>query len=322
MITTTSIVTSLNDVPHTWIFEHYCSLPERLTGQDVQIKSVFNPADKRPSLSIFCKNSQYYYKDFSTDKGGSAISFVMEVFNLTFAEAVNKVIRDYTNYTAKHGNAHNVELVEKIPYKLESFDKRGWTTSDAKYWGSFCISSKTLEKYNVVPLSSFTFSRVENGVYDFYSTSRPYMYGFFRDDGALYKIYQPFNTDRKFMKLDNYIQGFDQLSFTQPYLIITSSLKDGLALLEMKYPIEFIAPDSESVLIRPEIINNLKTKYKKIICIFDNDAPGIRGMEKYKEEYDIPFIIPVLEKDISDSVKKYGLAATRESISTLIKEII
>ena len=67
MIRTKAIVSSIEDVPSSWIFETYCPISESLTGQDVKIKSVFNPRDSVPSMVIFCKGDTYYFKDFSTD---------------------------------------------------------------------------------------------------------------------------------------------------------------------------------------------------------------------------------------------------------------
>ena len=100
------------------------------------------------------------------------------------------------------------------------------------------------------------------------------------------------------MKINSYIQGMDQLKFNKPYLIITSSLKDGMCLKKFRYPVEFISPDSEGSVIREEVIRNLKTKYKGIACMFDNDTAGNKAMEKYKELYDIPSLLLPMEKDL------------------------
>jgi hypothetical protein len=52
MISTKNLVSSIIDVPDHWIFEHYCNLSEKLVGQDVKIKSLFNPTERTPSFSI------------------------------------------------------------------------------------------------------------------------------------------------------------------------------------------------------------------------------------------------------------------------------
>jgi hypothetical protein len=320
MISTKHIVNSILDVPTSWAFETYCGLGEKLTGQDVKIRSLFNPRDTVPSMVLFCRQDKYFFKDFSTDKGGDCVKLVMYLYDLTTGPAINKIIEDYRQYLKSSGTEISDAVIkQRANYHLESYDTREWTRADADFWVPYGIGSELLEKYHVKPLSSFTFSRQDDGVYDFFVTQRPYVYGYFREDGTLYKIYQPYVKDKKFMKIATYIQGMDQLKFSKPYLIIVSSLKDGMTLTRFKYPVEFIAPDSEGSLIREEVINNLKTRYNRIACMFDNDTAGIKAMERYQEAYGLPSIHLELEKDLSDSVKKHGLKVVKEQLTPLIK---
>ena len=53
MISTRAIISDLNDVPREWVFEYYLKLTERLCGQSLKIKSVFNISEKTPSLCIY-----------------------------------------------------------------------------------------------------------------------------------------------------------------------------------------------------------------------------------------------------------------------------
>ena len=91
------------------------------------------------------------------------------------------------------------------------------------------------------------------------------MYGYFDKDGNIYKIYQPLSKKHKFHKVKSYLQGYDQLKFSQPYLVICSSLKDAMCLKSFGYKLEVVAPDSENTIIKPYIVENLKKKYKKVI---------------------------------------------------------
>ena len=65
--------------------------------------------------------------------------------------------------------------------------------------------------------------------------------------------------------------------------------------------------DSENTMLKEDFIDELRKRFKKIILLFDNDEPGIKSMQSYKEKY--PFIeIAVLpmSKDVSDSIKDFG----------------
>jgi hypothetical protein len=319
MITTKHIIAGIEDVPVSWVFETYCNLETKLDGGSIKIRSMFNPSDSVPSMVIFCKDDAYFFKDFSTDRGGTHVKLVMELYNLTYGQAINKIIDDYRLYI-KSPNAVIPEtgIREKPKFTLESYDTRQWIRGDAEYWLQYGICSDILELYNVKPLSSVTFSKNENGTYEFFTSQKPFVYGYFRTDGSIYKIYQPYVREKKFMQIANYIQGMDQLLFKQPYLIITSSLKDGLSLRKLKFPVEFIAPHSEGTLIREEVINSLKEKYKGVACLFDNDAAGLKAMDRYKEVYNLPSIHLPMEKDLSDSVKKHGQKAVKQALIPLI----
>jgi len=102
MISTKNIIGSINDVPAEWVFEYYLSLSEKLTGQDVKIHSVFK-TEKTPSMFVYFKaeNNEYKFKDFSSGKQGNKVTLVSELFNITYATAINKICSDYERFLMK-----------------------------------------------------------------------------------------------------------------------------------------------------------------------------------------------------------------------------
>ena len=61
MISTKILIPDIKSVPVTWVFEHYCRLDQKLTGQDIKIKSVFNPSERTPSMFIYFKQDKEKY---------------------------------------------------------------------------------------------------------------------------------------------------------------------------------------------------------------------------------------------------------------------
>ena len=145
-----------------------------------------------------------------------------------------------------------------------------------------------------------------------------YLYGYFRLDGTLYKVYQPKIVKKKFIKVKNYIQGSDQLKYNKPTLIITSSLKEIMSLDNINFNAEYIAPESECTLISKKVISSYLLKYDNIFTLFDNDAAGNIGMNKYYDEYGIPGIYVNLSKDVSDSIKDHSKLTVKNYINPLI----
>ena len=315
MLSTKLLISDINDIPIEWIFENYCNLPEKLSGQDVMIKSILGSKDKVPSFNIFWsqKKGKYWFHDHSTGRGGSAMDLVMMINDLTFGQAVYKVIEDYNEFVLLNGCCYSIkEFKEHMKYKVTGFTKRNWNTLDANYWMQYEIGSRLLSKYNVVALENYTMEKQEDGEDKKLVINGYYIYGFFRKDGSIYKIYQPKVKDKKFIKVGSYIQGSDQLTFTSPTLAICSALKDLMYFELLGLDTEQIAPDSENTLIPGHIIAMYKMKYRNIFTLFDNDDPGIKAMEKYQEKYHIPGILFPYEKDLSDTGAKYKLQKTKE----------
>jgi DNA primase len=322
MFSIKDLVDDYKEVPTQWIFEHYLSLNEKLTGQHVKMFSVFNPTERTPSMCLFVQDGNYRFKDFSTDKGGGAFDLVCNLYNITFAEAVRRVVNDYNTYVLNNNGAPINDFKVKSRYKVTGHQVRNWNESDKKYWLQFKIGSKLLETFNVKPLSSYTMSKDEEGEQQEIVIRGDYLYGYFSNNGDLCKVYQPHTKTHKFIKVKDYTQGLDQLSYSKPYLVICSSLKDAMCLTKFNYNVEVVAPDSENTIIKPHVIELFKRKYDKVITLFDYDEAGIKSAKKYEELYSIPYAILPMEKDLSDSVKVHGIKKCSERLVPLLREAL
>lgn len=325
MFKTKNLVHDIKDVPVAWIFEHFCKLKEKLNGHDVKIKSLFNLKERTPSMCIYydAKKSSYRYKDFSSGKGGSAIDLVKDIENLSYYKACSLVVEKYNDFVLHNNGGYDLqEFKQASKYKVNTHIFRSWNTQDQYFWTQFNIGTRLLEEYNVRPLSAYTMHKeIDSGPIDL-TIKGNYLYGYFKTDGTLYKIYQPKTLDKKFIKVADYIQGSEQLK-NHKWLIITSSLKDLMALRSLKLPLDIIAPDSENTVIRKEVMEGYINKYEKVIVMFDFDEPGIKAMEKYKELYpEIEYTALPMSKDPADSIKDYGAKEVYYRIVPLLNKKI
>ena len=321
MISTKNLISQINEVPREWIFEYYLNLEEKLVGQTIQIRSVFNPKEKTPSMFIFSgEGDKYNFKDHSTGIGGNGTKLVMNLYNLPYWKARLKVIQDYNEYKLNHNHVPIKEFKVHNKYQVTDYEIRHWTNFDQNYWSMYKINSKLLEAYNVSPLSYYIMSKEEDDKKQMIKIEGRNIYGYFKDDGTLYKIYQPKVKKKKFIKVRNYIQGSEQLKYDKEFLIICSSLKDLLAFNKLKITNgECIAPDSENTLIPETALKKITERYSDVCVVFDNDEAGIKSMRKYQNKFNFKYAILDLEKDISDSVKKYGIEKTRNILFKLLK---
>tara|TARA_R100001463_G_scaffold91025_3_gene145706 strand:- start:1613 stop:2584 length:972 start_codon:yes stop_codon:yes gene_type:complete len=322
MINTKNLVVQESDIPSYWVFQYYLNINEKLTGQDIKIKSIWNPGERTPSMCLFVdkKKRAYMFKDFSTGKYGNKINLVQELFNLNYSGAIEKMINDYNHY-AKSNSLEDIVFKPQSKWKLDFVKIRSWNQDDANYWLQYRIGSTLLNEYNVKPIEYYNLVKEESDGIKSLKIKNNYIYGYFTQDGEVYKIYQP-KSKRRFFKVKSHIQGLDQLKYNQPYLVICSSLKDAICLKSFGYNIEVIAPDSENTMIKPYIIENLKNKYKKCITLFDNDDAGYKAIKRYNEVYQIKGTSLQLSKDISDAISQFDFKTVHQELKPLLKEAL
>lgn len=311
-------VFSIKSVPSNWIFEYYCKLEEKLHGQDIKIRSLFKPEERTPSMCIYYTGTEYKYKDFSSGRHGAGINLVMDLYNLPYYYAINKILNDYES---KKDNQEQRVFKKVNKYKVTSHIKRNWNELDATFWTQFNIGSTLLNKYNIYPLAEYTLSKDIDGEINTIVTRRNYIYGYFNNSGELCKIYQPYQNDFKFTNVLPYIQGSEQLEYSKPLLIICSSMKDVMSLDSLGYDIECVAPNSENTMLPRSMLVAYSLKYKGILTFFDNDKAGHDSMLKYKDMYGLPGIYLKMSKDLSDSIKDHGVIKVKQYLTPLIPKI-
>ena len=138
----------------------------------------------------------------------------------------------------------------------------------------------------------------------------------------LWRIYFPKRTEKRF--LTNWpskkVQGYEQLPKSGNLLVITKSMKDVMSLYS--FGISAIAPNSENLFISENMLKDLKSRFKHILVIYDQDRAGKYNLGKIRKKYPELnyFIIPkeLKSKDFSDLVSNCG----REKVKEYIKEFI
>ena len=195
MISTKNLILDGSKVPSTWVFEFYLDLPERLNGQNVQIKSVFHPSERTPSMWVFVDKGQYKFKDFSTGKGGNKIDLVKELFSIDFSKAVFKIGQDYNKFITEKGEYSQSTIKPEAKYKVDGVMVREWNNYDKKFWLQFNIGYDILDKFNVTAVEYYHMAKENDRI----TIKQPYIYAYWNKTGEVYKINQPRNKKFKFI---------------------------------------------------------------------------------------------------------------------------
>lgn len=313
------------------------------TDKAINIKgNMLSPLreEKRPSFSYYVKNNEIYFKDFVLG-GGDFVKFVELKYGLNYFEALSKIAIDFNiddkfivkniNRTTKNYNPNNYSTNrEKL---LASANKvkigrkvRDWKIQDLSFWNKFGINKNTLNLYNVEPIS-YIFLNDNPIVPDKYA----YCFPEFKDKTVTYKIYQPYSENYKWLTNHNSSvwQGWRQLPEKGDILIITSSLKDVMSIIEnTKY--SSVALQNEGISPKKSVVKELHDRFETIYLLYDNDFDKeINWGRKYGEEisnknrfFQIEIPDQYNSKDFTDLIKNIGKNNAVELLDKLILEYL
>lgn len=274
--------------------------------------------DKNPSFGIYYskRTKQLLFKDHGTGECGNVIKFVSLFTGKTEYNDILSDIVDKLNIT------NNTKLVSSKQYILPTETVIGvvrqeFTDVDINYWKQFNISINTLKKFNVNSIKYYLCNGIVKGTYK--RENPMYAYKVYNN----FKIYRPLAD--KYTKwrnnLTDYdIQGYEQLPQKGDILFITKSMKDVMCLHEMGYPA--VSPSSESTFLPKDVLEQLKTRFKRIIILFDRDVAGVKRSRKLSRETGLEAIFinkKFKAKDVSDAVKANSFEEIKNWLDETIK---
>ncbi len=274
--------------------------------------------DKNPSFGIYYskKSRQLLFKDHGTGECGNVIKFVSLFTGKTEYNDILSDIVDKLNIT---NNTKFVSSKQYIPptETVIGVVRQEFTDVDINYWKQFNISINTLKKFNVNSIKYYLCNGIVKGTYK--RENPMYAYKIYNN----FKIYRPLAD--KYTKwrnnLTDYdIQGYEQLPQKGDILFITKSMKDVMCLHEMGYPA--VSPSSESTFLPKDVLEQLKTRFKRIIILFDRDIAGVKRSRKLSRETGLEAIFinkKFKAKDVSDAVKANSFEEIKNWLDETIK---
>jgi len=226
-----------------------------------------------------------------------ALDIIAEDFNLKSINADTELIkqRDF------------IKLNSKPEKSVITVKIRDWYDIDMEYWDQFNIDKQILILYNVRPVSLAYVNG--NCVYNGNLKDPCYVYYFGNENIKLYFPLRNRDTSsypRFYHNCPFLLQGGKQLPIQGDNIFITKALKDVMSMYSFNIP--SLAPNSETILIRPTQMYKIRARFKNVYTLFDRDRTGMVMSILMKEKYNtIPLLFTKDEKkDFSDNVKHYG----------------
>ena len=305
------------------LMEYYLHLPVK--------KGLFRSPlrrDKQPTCSFYRnKSGTLIFKDFATGQHLNIFDVVQSIFRCDYFESLRIIANDFgiVRDNTLHKNPGKINLnpikikdkeISKIQIEVQEF-----TDGELKWWGKYGISKDILKRFNVYSCKHvflndqlFAESQQHCPIFGYYGKKYQGL--------ELWRCYFPKRTSFRFITNwpSKKIQGYDQLPKKGKLLVITKSMKDSMCLYSCG--ITACAPNSENLFISDKVLEDLKSRFKNIVVLYDNDRPGLYNMAKIRKEHpELTYVfIPKRygSKDISDFYKDHGRKETLNLIKTFI----
>lgn len=305
------------DIPDEIIYNFYLGFYPSLSKK---FKSPFRE-EKDGSFCFFINNGKVLFKCFSTGNHGDSLQLVQSMYSLDYIKAAKKICLDIKNIKEQVSEYKKLPKEDTKKAIIEVILKEH-TEEDINYWKQYYLPINTIKnKYDIKPCKQVW---LNDKLYYTYKDNNP-AYRF--KIGNSYKIYCPLTKNKKTKWLSNYninsIQGFKQLNYDNDTLIITKSYRDVIVLNEF-YNKSAIALNAEGNYIPDKWLEYFKSKFKNIVCFYDNDEAGINYMDRNKEVYGFEYfrfkeyLLELGIKDISDYIKQYGVLSFEDIKEDLI----
>lgn len=228
--------------------------------------------DKNPSFSIYkTNNNGIRCFDFGLKRSYGLYDLLMEYFHLDFRALLDKIWRDMCRMQTSFDTINRPitrQTSQDIKFEVCT---RPFRDYDLEFWKSFGITQQWLRFGRVFAISDII-KKCDDQQINLRADKYAYVYVEFKDDIQSLKIYQPFNKRYKWLSDGNSSiwSLWSQLPDYGDKLIITSSVKDALCLWANIH-VPSCSMQSEITIPKPQIVEQLKRRFKHIYILFDND---------------------------------------------------
>ena len=295
--------------------------------------------DNHPSFWLYSPDGKRvrYYDFAKKNVKGGIFDLLQNKLGKSFIDTLDNVHSHIDDISSCHitvvqSNAISEhDLVHKLPVQVRSVQRK-WEEYDFQYWESYGVPRNWIKHSDTYPIS-YIITTTKNG-WQKVTKADKYAYTFveMKDGKSTEKVYQPFNQNGFKWRNSHDKSVWDLWTKLPPIgkkVIITSSRKDALCIWA-NTGIPSVSLQSETTTIKPQVMQELKDRFKRVYILYDNDYkhefedgtnPGREAAKAIAEQFGIVQIeIPTdyKAKDSSDLYKQYG----KETFLRVFKQII
>ena len=270
--------------------------------------------EKTPSFYITTNGEKIRWTRFGmfNDRSHNPIDLVIKLFNLSYNDALNKIYNDI--YIDKHFTKNKRELEEN---KVEiSHINIEYDAIFKDFELDYFLQAKIFDETFLIENHVFPVRRsfIKGRLWAKSKKDDP-MFVYIHNEKS-YTLYRPLAKEplNKFRKVNitGHIMGYDNIDYTKDHIIITKSYKDYLVLKRLGY--NAIAFHTEAISPSEDLLTYLRSKFKIIALLYDNDSTGVKNSTEICKNSNIKNII-LTEKDPFEYLCKKDIENLKKEIN-------
>lgn len=185
---------------------------EEIVGEYVQLKRAgsnykgLSPFVDEKTPSFIVSPSKQIWKDFSSGKGGTAISFLMEIENFSYPEALRYVAKKYGIEVEEHKRElteeeKNAQNEKDLLYKIHEianhyFQEQLWEDQEGRTIGLSYFKERELRE-DIIKKFQLGYSPIQKNAFTSYALSQGYNKELLQKSGlSIFSDYAPEGVDR------------------------------------------------------------------------------------------------------------------------------
>lgn len=305
----------LDSIGQEAIFTKYLYFPDL----SKRYKNPFRTDVTAGCTFYYSKKDVLYFVDNAWDKKHyDCFAVVMEHYNCSFAKALHHIYNDFSNDTEIEITRRDVDTKKRDVQHTLGIKRRDYRAAELDFWKieGMNITQELMESRGIFAVQTMW-------EYD-YVVDDCYMTFAFIEDGIITQIYKPLNkgtNKRRFINRSGFILGdYNTLPFISDFAVITKARKCSFYANLLEIPTCYVV--NEHIIMTPDEISYMKTNYKNVFTLFDNDRTGMHLAWMYRKLYGIkPLFVPQ-GKDLTEYLKIVGVQKFNEIKEKLKKQLL
>lgn len=276
------------------VFQHYLG-QEPKAGRTFQ--NPFVDKQQTPSFNLYPNEAgEWRYKDFATPDEGCWLDFVMQLHGLGVPDALYRIVQDLGLTDATGYAAQEPQLFVPVPRKTARplhATYHAFTSEELEYWQQYGIGLDVLAKYGIRAIAQYKGTKPDNASYTITARANNPIFAYDAGEGFV-KMYAPLATHKSYKftwptgQPTGHVFGLAQLSSWQSVILLAAGEKDAMALSAHGYAA--VTVGSENVLVRPELIAELKGRCDEVLICYDADDTGRQRAAELAAEHGLRWV--------------------------------